>query len=437
MDGLFLKKLLAGALCLVPLCAQAARQGGGISSEEALSALPKRVHLGVLLPLTGPLAPFGKKALRGALLGSELFGDQARELVLHIADTAGDPALAASEVKRLSGEGVTGIIGPLKGDEARSAAKAAREANLPLLALSPADDLTGGVVFRLFLREEEEVDRLVRFAVEERHLKRFAILVPDTEGGRRYRALFWDSAIRHGAEIAASEIFPSEETSLEIPLKKAAGIYGLSKAEVRERAEREQRALQEAMSSSPAPLETPVPEPTPPAATPKKGSASDEPKPIVDFDALFLPVSPSVKAAQMAPQLPYYDINGVTLLGIRSWNYPELVKVGKEYIEGALFPAEWHPSTPEGAEFAEAFRKSYGSEPGVLETYAYDAVRLMAEKASGKDREGLRRGLSSLSAEPAVTGPLSMSPEGEIVSEPAILVVSHGVIVPARTAEER
>ncbi|TAL17385.1 penicillin-binding protein activator [bacterium] len=433
MDRFFLKKLLAGALCLLPLCPVAAA-----AEVKALPAPSKRVHLGILLPLTGPLAPFGKRALRGALLGSKLFGDEGpRELVFHIADTEGDPSLAAKEVKRLAGEGVTGIIGPLKGDEARSAAKAAREEDLPLLALSPAADLTGGMVFRLFLREEEEVDRLVKFAVEEKHLKRFAILAPDTESGRRYRSLFWDSAVRHGGEITASETFPADESSLEIPLKKAAGIYGLTKAELRERQEREKQALAEAMQGPQLTAEEPITEPVPPPVNAKKKSAEEGPKPLVDFDALFLPVSPSVKVAQMAPQLPYYDITGVTLLGIRSWNYPELVKVGKEYIEGALFPAEWHPSTHEGAEFAESFEKSYGSTPGVLETYAYDAVRLMAEKAAGNDREGLRRGLSSLSGADGVTGPLSAAPGGEIISEPVILAVSRSMIVPAETADPR
>jgi ABC-type branched-subunit amino acid transport system substrate-binding protein len=432
MDRPFLKRVIAATLCILPLCS------GAAAATNASPASSGRVHLGILLPLTGPLAPFGKKALRGALLGSNLFGAEgSRELVLHIADTAGDPSLAAKEVKRLAGEGVTGIIGPLKGDEARSAAKAAREEDLPLLALSPAADLTGGVVFRLFLREEEEVDRLVQFAVEKKHLRKFAILVPDTESGRRYRSLFWDSAVRHGGEITASETFPADENSLEIPLKKAAGIYGLTKAEVRARQEREEKALAEALQGPQFAAGEPPPEPAPPPVSSKKKAAEEEPKPLVDFEALFLPVSPSVKVAQMAPQLPYYDITGVTLLGIRSWNYPELVKVGKEYIEGALFPAEWHPSTPEGMEFAESFQRNYGSAPGILETYAYDAVRLMAEKGEAGDREGLRRSLSSLSGAPGVTGPLSAAPGGEIISEPVILAVSRGMILPAETADPR
>lgn len=163
--------------------------------------------------------------------------------------------------------------------------------------------------------------------------------------------------------------------------------------------------------------------------------AKFKPRPIVDFDGLFLPVS-GMTAAQLAPQLPYNDIVGVTLLGSRSWNYESFVQVGEQYVENALFPAEWHESTPEGGAFAEAFVSAYADPPGAMEAYAFDAVRLFAAAlAAGQadERAAVARFLSRLAAVPAVTGPLSSLPGGDIAVEPKILTASHRRIVSATT----
>jgi ABC-type branched-subunit amino acid transport system substrate-binding protein len=300
---------------------------------------------------------------------------------------------------------------------------------IPLVTLTPAREHVGGDVFRLFLREEEEVDGLVRFAVTARNMRRFALLVPDTDAGRRYRALFWDAAVRHGAEIVASESFAPADTNLEIPLKRMTGIYNLTDAERRERfdIEREDAALRLAeKGEGPGGAPRELPERL-------QSFAKFKPRPIVDFDGLFLPVS-GMTAAQLAPQLPYNDITGVTLLGSRSWNYESFVKVGEQYVENALFPAEWHESTPEGGAFAEAFVSAYGDPPGTMEAYAFDAVRLFtAALAAGQadERAAVARYLSRLAAVPAVTGPLSSLPGGDIAVEPKILTASHRRIVAA------
>jgi len=385
----------------------------------------KAGHLGVILPLTGRLAPFGKKALRGILLGSNLLsGDSPSGLTLLIRDTEGTPDGAVKAIEELANEGVTGIIGPLKSNVAEAAALAARAHSVPLLALSPAREISGGEVFNLFMREEDEVDRLVKYATETLGLTRFAIITPDTELGWEYRNLFWDATVRYGGEIAASETFPPDETSLEDPLKKATGLFGLSKRELREHLgkERFERTRQEAnkltrlgVSHLAAPYALPDFE---------EEFAAYDPRPEVDFQALFLPVSPSIKAAQMAPQLPYYEISGVILLGIRAWNYPDLTKVGKEYVDMAHFPAEWEQTNEEGARFSEAFARQYGTTPGVLEAYGYDAISIASVARGLLSRKAFADNLSKLWGAKAVTGPLTTHPTGEIAVEPKILFVS-------------
>lgn len=401
-----------------------------LSSASFAQPTEKPGHIGVLLPLSGPLAPFGQKALRGILAGSGLLEKSPRKgLVLHIADTCGDAKTAAAEAKKLASEGVTAIIGPLKGDEVKSAGEVANSLSLPLLALTPARESTGGSVFRIFMREEEEVDALVGYAVEKLGFRRLAVLFPDTPAGRNYRALFWESATRRGAAVTASETFPPNAESLEEPLKRATGVFGISLAEQNASLERErQRKL--ALLTGPREEEPAPPPPEKPSAK-KKKNAPEEPVPQVDFQALFLPVTQSLKAAQLAPQLPYYDITGVRLMGLRSWNYPDLVNVGKEYVEGALIPSEWSPSTAAGALFEDKFTRGYEEKPGALETYGFDAVSLVISKGALAGRKELLSSLASLREQEAVTGPLSTAPSGEIPAIPSIMMVQRGEILPA------
>jgi hypothetical protein len=160
-------------------------------------------------------------------------------------------------------------------------------------------------------------------------------------------------------------------------------------------------------------------------------------RPQVDFGAVFIP-APSLTAAQIAPQFPYYDVSNVVLLGIRTWNYAGLVQVGKQYVEGARFPTEWTAATPEGQAFSEAYQNAYGEPPGVLEAYGYDAARLFLaawRQGNAESRADLARTLSRLTDVPAVTGPLTTAPNGDIAVSPKILTVERQQIVPVATPE--
>jgi ABC-type branched-subunit amino acid transport system substrate-binding protein len=432
-------------------------------------------HFGVMLPLSGKLSLFGQRVLRGILLASDLLsaapgtaeaeqgtigtigttgttgiaGTEGTEeietpapqqaLTLHIFDTRADPENARRGVIELADKGVIGIIGPLKGSVAQAAAEEARALGVPLLTPTPTAEVEGDGVFRLGLRPEDEIDRLARYAIEEAGIKRFAILAPDTTKGRSYRNIFWDSVVRYGGEIAGATLFePGKNISLKEPIAKLTGIHKLSKAEHRERFDEmrlEELAeitslLMELGISARGAVETM-------ALDEEEEFAQYEPKPRVDFTGVFLPIG-SKDAALLAPQLPYHDVFGTTLLGLRSWNHPTLVEVGREYVNGALVPVEWSAATPEGQAFADAYKEAYRRDPGVLEVYGFDAGTLALSaslKGAAVSRDEFRHLLARLWAQQAVTGPLTTHPSGVIASEPKILIVKRGRFIPAPTSE--
>lgn len=389
---------------------------------------------GLLLPLSGPLETLGIRALRGALLASRLFrGESHPGIRLAVADSRGEPEAAALGVRELASRGVLGIVGPLRASAAEAAARVARELGVPLLAPTPSPAAAGDGVFRLYLREEDEVAQLVEYAVDIRGLARFAILYPDTPLGRRYRDLFWAEAVARGGEITAVEAFPSGSRDQGDAIRRLTGVYGLTAAEIRERFVEEERARLSRERALLAALGLDKSDGKGAVIVDPERLSRYKPSPIVDFDAVFLPVS-GVEAAQIAPQFPFHDVDRVALLGIRTWNHPTLVQVGQEYVAGALFPAEFHPELPEARDFAAAYQAEHGEPPGVIEAYGYDAVRLLlgATALLGPDtRAGVRRRLDSLWAAQGVTGPLTAHPGGDVAAQAKILTVRRGRIVPA------
>ncbi len=104
------------------------------------------IRIGILAPLTGPLASPGQEMV----WGHEMFWEQkghtvaGRDVRLVIADTACNPDQAITQARRLvDQEEVHTIIGPLCGHEGPAVAQVGRETGLPIL-LDPAgaDEIT-------------------------------------------------------------------------------------------------------------------------------------------------------------------------------------------------------------------------------------------------------------------------------------------------------
>lgn len=404
-------------------------------ASEVVLAAPSRevVRFGVILPLSGNLSALGTKVLEGVLLGSRLLSREgAPGVVFHIRDTQGSPEEAAGAVEELAARGVSAIIGPIRGDEAKAAGVKARKEGVPLVAITPSREVAGGIVHRLYLREEEEADRLTRHAIDDLGFRKFAILAPATEQGRFYRNLFWDAVIRNGGEIVGSESFePGDNPILKEQIQRLTGLHGLTAAELKEFYDRErleQEAKERALLSSFNPVFRGRSSP----ALRNRDFSKYRPAPLTDFDAIFMPVS-STEAGQIAPQFPYYDVDGVVFLGIRSWNYSALINVGKEYVEGARFPTEWSPATEEGRVFLREFEVTYGRVPGALEAYGYDAAKLLMlgwSRGRAQSRSAVAEFLATLDDVDAVTGPLTSMSQGDIAVEPKMMTVQGKKIVP-------
>ena len=370
--------------------------------DRLFGAPVKSRVLGVILPLSGRYAAFGKAVRRGIELALEQLGSAEYPVKLLFRDSAGDADLSARAISELANaEQALAVLGPLTGTAAEAAAARAQLERLPLLTLSQRNGLaeTGPYVFRSSLTSSLQAQALARYAIEERGLRTFAVLAPDNRLGREMSSRFTAEVEQRGGHIVAARRYAADATDF-------------------------RRQILLLKGEDPDAPEQPEPPVTPEA----------EPEvPTLPFEALFIP-DYAERVGLIAPQLAYYGVRDVALLGINGWNNPELLRLADGYVEGAVFSDGFYRYSP--YPFVQAFVNSYferyGAEPTILEAQGYDAAGiLLAQLSRGEQlsREDLRNALSQLQNYPGVAGATSFDAQGDAQKVLFLLQVQNGNIV--------
>jgi len=389
--------------------------------------------IGCILPLTGSYGTFGNRALMGIELALDQFNTRtdANPIQLLIRDSKGDPNEAARAVEDLAfGDRVIGIIGPMITSE--SAAVRAQALKVPIMTLTQKPDITklGNCVFRNFLTFSLQAKAIAAYAVQELGIKRFAILYPEERYGISFMNTFWDELIVHDAKIVGIESYGTDQTDFADAVNKLVGMYyprpeepeeeeGLDDLSAEARAEYSLKdvpgdaAPKPGMIKSLSPLDT-----TTPLADEPTEEEEKEPKPVIDFGAVFIPDT-FEKAGLIAPQFPYYDVGDVLLLGTNLWHSDKLIQMARRYVQGAIVPDGFFLESPSPAvqDFVMRFEKIFGSSPGFLEAQAFDAASIIFQLTNHPDvrsRRTMKEALMEVKDFPGMTGLTSFDETGDV-----------------------
>lgn len=367
--------------------------------------------IGVLLPLSGPYQGFGKLVQRGIDLALNLNNTEKSALRVIYRDTAADPGTARQAVTSLSNEDrVIAILGPLTSAASLAAAGEAQQRETPILALSQNANIAdiGPFVFRNSLTARLQARELARYAIQTQGYTSFGILAPENPLGRAMAQLFSDEVLKLGGLVTFEQTYQEDATDFR---EQILPLMGKSPRRQREdyRPETEAEKLDDLF----------VP---------------DEPDyPSTTFDALFIP-DYAERIGQIAPQLAFYGIDDLPLLGINGWNSPELLRLAGRYVEGAVFVDGFFPESkqPLVQEFIHLYRETYAEDPTILEAQAFDAANILfslLEPRVLNSRESLRNALARLKNYPGVTGVTSFDFTGEADKNLFLLKVENGQIV--------
>lgn len=359
-----------------------------------------RDSIGVLLPLSGTYASYGELVKKGLALALQEHNKTRLPIRFIYRDTAIEGITAAQLVSRLADDDkVMAIIGPLLGATAVDAAQRAQREMVPMLALSQIKVLPeiGNFIFRDTLTAEQQVKALVNYAMQAGHIT-FSILHPENRLGQQMSELFAAEVQKAGGELVDIVSYPEDTTDFKKQI---------------------QQLLWEEDESTPSAENT--------------EKADELEYPLAPFHALFIP-DYADRVSQIAPQLMFYGIKDVTLLGINGWNSPDLINRAGRFLKDAIFVDAFFPGSnkPEVQRFIELYRQTYRDEPSILEAQAFDVATMLLQILDDPtvgNRDDLRKKLNSLENFPGVTGTTGFDQLGEAIKTLTLLRVERGRIV--------
>ena len=361
--------------------------------------------VGVLLPLSGQFSAFGQRALEAIgialktpfnLQGQAIKTFDHDGLRIVIADSNGSALTAKVMVEQLVKQHhVAMIIGEITNEASLLAALTSAHLGVPILSLARHPQMFGldRMIFVFNSSPAQQINSLATYAMREKGYKRFAILYPRHNYGMSMSKLFFDAIVNSGGIVSALEAYDAHETTFQAPIQKLIGkYYGASI------------------------------------------------KPIVDFDALFIPEFH--KLALIVPALRQEDIlvsnnphaiaayakalkdknpQYVQLLGPNSWHDQLVISKIAEQTEGAYFvDSVSFDSSDQEVKFRETFQKATSSSPTSLEVFAHDAVKLakkvLKESASTmkNPREYIRDAIARFNGRVGLLSPFSFAQNGEL-----------------------
>ncbi len=377
------------------------RQGADLLSLAA-------VHIGCILPLSGPLMDVGNEVRQGVQLSVDRFnaGFGEQKVRLLVRDSRSDPQSARDHMEALARDpGVIAVVGPVTSRAVVEASAVAETYGLPLIsptATAEWIDQLGEYVFRNAMTSGSQARSIANFALREMNLRSFAVLYPDDHYGTELADIFAEEIGARGGDILCR-----------IPYPRGSADYG-----------EQIRAIIDADLQR---------DPARHAALQSNTGAHESTRVLKDyhpgFDALYLP-GYAEDVGLIAPQLAYYNAYPVQLLGSHKWESLELTRRGEQYVDGGIFTAGFFAASPHTdiAEFVAAYRRLYGDNPTLFSAQAYDAVEMILQVLvrGGRSRSEMQRGLLAMAHFPGVSGLTRMLPTGKMVKELFLIQIEQG-----------
>ena len=330
----------------------------GFSTKIGLSTEMNPRSLGIVLPLTGKKAEFGRRVLLGIDTALKNISPD-NPITIHLEDSKGSGAVGGMRVKDLvEKEKCAAIIGGLFSDEATKEYLEAKKRGVLFISLSqiylPKEE-KNHLLIEIPGSIESQLYQVFNQKMVEKFGSKAAIFYPSGARGEAYVNEFWRKAKLSNIKVTGVQSFEDQNDYL-------ANLKNLLGLEFK----RERQEELELYSNLHA-LEKQV-------STRRIQTL----KPQIDFDWIFIPSLPR-DTLQIIPTFAYLDANKLNIIGGPSWRSRSLIKesrrLGKLHFVGDII-------NPSVQEFNEKFRLLQKKAPKLIEMRSYDAVEIFSSLIS-------------------------------------------------------
>jgi branched-chain amino acid transport system substrate-binding protein len=340
------------------------------------------IKVGEFASLTGKEATFGTSSHEGTLLAMEELnaagGVLGKKIELITEDDLSKPGEAATVVNKLiARDGVAAILGEVASSRSLEAAPICQDNRIPMISPSstnPKVTETGNFIFRVCFTDILQGRILATFAEKTLRAKKVALFTDVksdySKGLARY---FKESFLASGGQIAAELDFNGGDKDFKAQL------------------------------------------------TAIKSSAPD---------AIFIPgyytdvALICIQAKQLGVTVPIFGGDG--------WESEDLVKIGKEAVEGTYFSTHCAADSPGQTvkKFVEVYRKRFrGKSPDAMAMLGYDSALILADamkRAGSTDGDKVRAALAATKDFGGVSGKITIDEKRDATKPMVILQVKGG-----------
>lgn len=326
--------------------------------------------IGVVLPLTGALSDPGKSLLSGINFAVNRHNEKGPvkfELLVKDSESRMLSAIkAAQELCR--NEDVSCIIGDLESSATLAAAAVAQENGVAFIAPTAMEDgiaSVGGCVFQLNGNLSLRAQALAEYAVSSLGLRRFAVLYPADDFGKKMEQAFIGPVERLGGRILADKWYyeNAEDLGPQFKAVREAGIRLMIQDTLLPVHNRW-------VLSSKSSLDRLVAE--------YADSTAIE---LTSIDGFFLPVYKSNLEVALS-QLAFFNFKTQILGGV-SWDAPDILVRHPETADGIIFLSDFYADTysPQFNEFRNVYRRSQNKMPDKWDVLGCDAAQFFIQAA--------------------------------------------------------
>ena len=298
----------------------------------------RSARIGAILPLTGDLADVGLVLREGIELAVERYRDERPagfDVELIFVDDESDPENTAGLVRTLEGRDVIAILGPLRSESFAAASRARGNQRLPIISPTTTEVLRpGSATYTLYdagTRASDVAAELARWTLEDLRLRRVAVLEPDGVGLGGAIDAFTRTIRENGGLLVGHERYDPGVTTFQAPIEAV---------------------------------------------------AASEP------DVVFAPAASVSGVLAIAPQLFYYGLYNVIVMGSGAWAEPaalrRLERFATDHRVIGLATDRVSPGTPWRrfvADYERRYRKTLRD--NIMPALAHDATLLVLSALDG------------------------------------------------------
>lgn len=188
-----------------------------------------RARIGAVLPLTGDLADLGRVLREGIELAVERYRDERPagfDVELIFVDDESDPENTADLVRSLERRDVVAIVGPLRSESFAAASRARGNRRLPIISPTATEVLRpGSATYTLYdagTRVSDVAEELARWTLEDLRLRRVAVLEPAGVGLGGAIDAFTRTIRENGGLLVGHERYDPGVTTFQAPIEAVA-----------------------------------------------------------------------------------------------------------------------------------------------------------------------------------------------------------------------